>query len=116
MNRVSKILVIGGSGFIGSYLIQDLLKQKAKVLNFDKNKSNISNPELKDVIGDVTELDDFKKIPSDIDVVYVLAAEHKDNIKNHKKYYKTNHSGVINIIQYCISIGLCLTNSSSISF
>ena len=106
MNKLSKILVIGGSGFIGSYLIRDLLNRDAKIFNFDKNKSNISNKNLKNVIGDVRKADNFKNLPSDIDVVYVLAAEHKDNIKNHKKYYNTNHSGIINIIQYCVNFDI----------
>lgn len=41
---MKKILVTGGSGFIGSNLIEFLLKKKIKIFNIDKI-SNISTPE-----------------------------------------------------------------------
>jgi len=101
MSDIKRILVIGGSGFIGSYLIKKLLEQKVEIINFDKNPTSLSTPNLKTVIGDVRELEDFNKLPSSIDLVYILAAEHKDDITNHEIYYETNHMGMNNIIQYC---------------
>ena len=41
---MKKILITGGSGFIGSNLIEFLLKKKIKVFNIDKI-SKISTPE-----------------------------------------------------------------------
>ena len=36
-----KILITGGSGFIGTHLIDKILKEKYDILNFDKKESSI---------------------------------------------------------------------------
>ena len=100
------VLVIGGSGFIGSFLIRRLLDQNNNIINFDKNSSNIQSSNLKTVIGDVKNINDFSKLPRDISSVYVLAAEHKDDISDHNLYYNTNHFGMINILNYCSEISV----------
>ena len=46
-----KCLVIGGSGFIGSFLIKKLISEKNEVVNFDLQDSNIS--EVNTIIGDI---------------------------------------------------------------
>lgn len=106
MKNIKKILIIGGSGFIGSYLIKSLLKEQFEIINFDKNSSHIESNSLKTIIGDVRSLADFKQLPSDIDLVYVLAAEHKDDISDYSAYYKTNHEGINNIIDYCSKLSI----------
>ena len=41
--KLKKILIIGGSEFIGSYLIKRLLKENAKIFNFDRAKPYCSH-------------------------------------------------------------------------
>ena len=101
MSYRKRILVIGGSGFIGSYLTKSLLEEGAEIINFDKESSIISHQNLKTIIGDVRILKSFDKLPAKIDLVYILAAEHRDDIKDYKVYYDTNHIGMNNIIEYC---------------
>jgi len=77
---MAKILVTGGTGFVGSNLILELLNKKNEIISFDNNSRNsFSNDLLLDnnvhlIEGDLTNPDDLKKIPNDIDIVYHLAA------------------------------------------
>ena len=93
-----KCLVIGGSGFIGSFLIKKLISEKNEVVNFDLQDSNIS--EVNTIIGDINNREDLDNIKSDFDIVYILAAVHKDDVSDYTEYYRTNCNGLDNIINF----------------
>lgn len=105
---MNKVLVTGGSGFLGSYLTAELLKRGKEVVIFDngfRNKfSNLST--IKDRItlieGTVTKKEDWEKIPKDIDYVFHLAA-----INGTRYFYeiperviKVNAGGILNLVDW----------------
>ena len=88
------ITIIGGSGFVGSFLIKEL--KNYKVGNFDKNPSpffdNIT------VNGDIRNLDEIK-IPKFTETVVLLAAEHRDDVSPISLYYDVNVQGTKNVLK-----------------
>jgi nucleoside-diphosphate-sugar epimerase len=93
-----KVLVIGGSGFIGTQLISLLLQlDDVEVVNYDKTVSE-SFPELT-TIGDVRDLNALMKACSGVDVIYNLAAEHADNVTPLSLYKDVNVGGAENIVK-----------------
>lgn len=92
------ILIIGGSGFIGTRLVSDLLKN-------ENNKLKIFDKEVKDihkhitVQGDVRNIDQLINVCKGIDVIYNLAAEHADNVTPLSLYADVNIDGAKNIVQ-----------------
>ncbi|MFC5078909.1 UDP-glucose 4-epimerase [Vibrio thalassae] len=97
-----KVLVIGGSGFIGTRLL-DLLCQipDLEVLNYDKVLS-ASYPKIS-IVGDIRDLDSLTKACSGIDVIYNLAAEHADNVLPLSLYNDVNVIGAKNVVDAAIS-------------
>jgi nucleoside-diphosphate-sugar epimerase len=95
------ILTIGGSGFVGSFLIKEL--HNYKVGNLDKNPSpffdNIT------VKGDIRNLDEIK-IPKSTDSVVLLAAEHRDDVSPTSLYYDVNVQGTKNVLQAMDNAGV----------
>lgn len=77
---MKKVLVTGGSGFLGSYLISELIKNDKEVIVFDngfrQGFSNLSsfNNNVTLVKGDVTKREDWELLPKDVDFVFHLAA------------------------------------------
>ena len=55
-----KITVIGGSGFLGSYVADILSEQNHKVVIFDKIKSPWLRNNQDMVIGDITNIEKLK--------------------------------------------------------
>ena len=90
---MNKIQIVGGSGFVGSFLIKEL--QDYKVHNLDKNPSpffdNISD------IGDIRNVNEIK-IPKDTNSVVLLAAEHRDDVSPTSLYYDVNVQGTKNVL------------------
>lgn len=74
-----KILVTGGSGFIGTNLVADLLKAGHSVSIYDKTKSE-TYPDLC-VVADVRDRERLTEALQGVDVVYHLAAEHRDDVR-----------------------------------
>ena len=94
-----KICVLGGSGFIGTNLVTGLLKQGHDVVIGDLRTSE-KFPELCQTC-DVQVLDEVRAAIKGCDVVYNLAAEHKDNVRPIKKYYDVNVDAAETVCEAC---------------
>lgn len=90
-----KICVIGGSGFVGTRLI-DLLVKDNEVKIFDKQNSDFY-PQLV-TIGNVLDRDVLVKALQGVDVVVLLAAEHRDDVSPVSLYYDVNVQGARNVL------------------
>lgn len=100
-----KIAVIGGSGFVGSRLIGLLQAVPGiELLNIDKQQSELY-PHLTR-LADVLDVQRLTELLVDIDVVVLLAAEHKDNVTPASLYYRVNVDGMRNTLQAMESNGV----------
>ena len=101
-----KVLVTGGAGFIGSNLVDALLKRGNEVIVVD-NESATSNEQFfwnkkaKNYKYDICDYDLILPLMSNVDVVYHLAAEARIQpaIKNPTLAAKTNVLGTCNVLQ-----------------
>ena len=91
------ILVIGGSGFIGTRLVSYLLENGNAVRIYDI-KPSISHSKLV-TIGDVRNKLALDAACHDIDIIYNLAAEHRDDVTPTSLYYDVNVEGARNIVR-----------------
>ena len=94
-------LIIGGSGFVGSFLLKEL--QNFDTINLDKNSSPFYNK--KTIIGDIRNIDEIK-IPKHTQTVVLLAAEHRDDVSPNSLYYDVNVKGTKNVLQAMDNFGI----------
>lgn len=93
-----KIAVIGGSGFVGTRLIDTLISAgQYNLLNIDKNVSE-KFPDIS-VIGNVMDKDTLISQLHGTDVVVLLAAEHRDDVTPVSLYYDVNVEGMRNTLE-----------------
>ena len=90
------ILVTGGSGFIGTRLVDELLKENHTVKIFDKSNSE-KYPELV-AIGDVRDVNTLMEASKGTDIIYNLAAEHADDVTPISLYADVNIGGARNVV------------------
>ena len=110
----SKILVIGGAGFIGSFVVSELLKSKVgKVVvydNFARGKSGNLEESLKDPRcelysngGDVRETDILNDAMQGCDAVIHLAAMWLLHCKDFPRTaFHVNIEGTFNVLEACV--------------
>jgi len=118
------ILVTGGRGFIGSFLISDLIKKgydpsSIRILsNLTEEEEDI--PRGVDFCkGDVTILDDVVKAFKDVTAVFHLAAikEIPVSVENPELVYNVNVTGTINVLEAARKSGakrIIFTSASSV--
>ncbi|MBA7617733.1 N-acetyl-alpha-D-glucosaminyl-diphospho-ditrans,octacis-undecaprenol 4-epimerase [subsurface metagenome] len=91
-----KILITGGSGFIGSRLVADLMALDHEIVIFDKMSSE-QYPNMV-VPGDVRDRNDLTHALTNVDLIYHLAAEHHDKVRPISLYQEVNVEGTANLI------------------
>lgn len=109
---MSKILVTGGAGFIGSNLVEMLLQRSSPDENFEikvldiltyaGNPDNLpSSPLVTLIVGDVRNQELVDELVASVDCVYHLAAEsHVDrSIESSRIFIDTNVFGTLNILE-----------------
>ena len=103
-----KSIVTGGAGFIGSNLVDELIRKKHKVLVLDNfstgRKSNLSKHSLKKlkiIKVDISKKNDLEKYFNNVDYVFHLAglADIIPSIENPYKYFKSNVVGTLNVLK-----------------
>lgn len=92
-----KIALIGGSGFLGTRLTELLLQTTDHdIVIIDKVKSD-KYPQLTQ-LGNVLDRDKLTMLLAGVDLVVLLAAEHRDDVTPVAKYYDVNVGGMENTL------------------
>ncbi len=100
-----KTLVTGGSGYIGSAVVRELLEsgeKKIKVLVRDKANSNLKDLDVERVTGDITDFHSIKDALRGCDRVFHLAAIYALWLPDPKKMYWVNVQGTRNVLEACL--------------
>ncbi len=104
-----KIIVTGGAGFIGSNLVDFLVKKKHKVIVIDnfstglKNNLKLSQNKVKIINKDISSNKNLDKIFNGVDYVFHLAglADIVPSIEKPESYFKSNVLGTFNVLEAC---------------
>ena len=107
-----KCLVTGGAGFIGSNLVNKLIKDGHDVVIVDDlstgKKDNI-HPKAKAWIVDISDVHEYwDEIFDNVDVVFHTAAKARvqPSIKNPIEFNNVNVSGTLNMLKCCVDYGV----------
>ena len=130
------VLVTGGSGFIGRWVVKKLLEGRYEVCVLDdlsngrvENLEELKeNQNFKFVLGDIRDKEVLHSVFKDIDIcIHAAAAINvQESIDNPQKYYDVNIDGTFNILEEArrkdvkvVLIGTCmvydLTSSKAIN-
>ncbi len=106
------IIVTGATGFIGTYLVDELVKNRFKVIATGRRASGeeyYSRLDIPFVKLDVTDEDEFGKLPTkDVEAVIHLATLLPANVKqcDAVDYVRVNLIGTLNVLEYCRRNGI----------
>ncbi len=122
------VLVIGGAGFIGSHVVEELLKTRVgRVIvydNYARGKASNIHESLTDPRcsvfedgGDIREVDVLNKAMQGVDAVVHLAAMWLLHCKDYPRTaFDVNIAGTFNVLEACVNNGIeRLVYSSSAS-
>jgi UDP-glucose 4-epimerase len=104
-----KAVVVGGAGFIGSHIVDELIRNNYHVVIIDniplegaKNVEHLrGDNKMEYMQGNITDLALIQRLFSNVDYVFNLAAVpylSTDSV-NPVSYYETNSKGILNVLQ-----------------
>lgn len=111
----SKVLVIGGAGFIGSFVVAELLKEEISQVvvydNFARGKKEYLKESLKDkrcsifpIGGDIREIDILNAAMKGMDYVVCLSAMWLLHCKDFPRTaFDVNIAGTFNVLEACVN-------------
>lgn len=100
-----KVVVFGGSGFLGSYVSDELSKAHYDVTIYDLNRSLFLSEDQNMIVGDILDPDSVREAVRGADIVYNFAgfANLNESLKNPTLTMKLNIIGNLNILEACVS-------------
>lgn len=111
--KYDRILVTGGAGFVGSFLVDKLVEKGYRVRIFDNleeqvhkgKKPHYINSQAEFILGDVRDYEVFKKACEKVDVIFHLAAAVGVGQSNYlvKKYIDINTGGMANLLDILVN-------------
>jgi nucleoside-diphosphate-sugar epimerase len=102
-------LVAGGTGFIGSHIVSDLISNGIQVRVLARKKSDVDSLKKKGVeivYGNVLNTDCLKGCAKDVDFVFSAFGLLGQWHVSERLYHEINIEGVKNLIQGCLSSGI----------
>lgn len=108
LSKIEKVLVTGAGGFIGSHLVDSLLKKGYKVSCLLKPGEDLLYLKDLDVVcinGDITDKKALHSAVKGVSYIYHLAGR-MGGRDNPEYLYKVNSEGTNNLIQVCIESGI----------
>jgi len=101
------IAIIGGSGFIGTYLMDELIAQGREVFVTGRthlDEDYYASRGIPCARVDITNKQDFEKLPKEnLEAVVLLAGLMPANVVNYdpQQYVDVNVTGTLNVLEYC---------------
>jgi UDP-glucose 4-epimerase len=100
---MKKVVIFGGSGFIGSYVADELTRRRYKVVVADLQPSKYLQDSQTFVKVDILDINNIKKVIKEADIVYnfVAIANLDDAINDPIGAMNVNVMGNLNILEAC---------------
>ncbi|MBW7955739.1 NAD-dependent epimerase/dehydratase family protein [Patescibacteria group bacterium] len=94
---MAKVIVTGGSGFLGHHLCKALIAEGHSVKNVDLKP----NPDVETVIADICDSQKMLEVITDADTVFHLAAliEAGESVKFPQRFVDVNISGTVSVLE-----------------
>jgi len=108
---MSKCVVTGGAGFIGSHIVDKLIELKNEVVvidNLSLGKKEFVNPQAKFFESDIRDFEKLKPLFEGADVVFHLAAEPRlpVSIEQPIETHEINVTGTLNVLEAARQAGV----------
>ena len=105
---MKKVVVFGGSGFLGSYVADELVGRGYEVVVADIEKSRFISDGQKFVVCDIMHDKEVNNVVADAEVVYNFAgvSDLDESQQLPRKTIELNVIGNINILEACITSGV----------
>ena len=100
-----KALVTGGTGFIGSNVVKNLLAKgiQVRILTRSKNsKRHLKSNQIETVLGDILDVNSLEECAKDVDLVYSAFGILGQWGIPEQLYWDINTKGVKNLLQACL--------------